>query len=316
MYRSGHLGIGFILSIPLVLYFTIIEFYSIIPIIVIVFSFMSVHPDIDIYLQEKTKGKIQHRGKTHSLMYGLLWSLVILGILLISYYFLLPKVDYNIALPENEIFNIVLLSFYLGLGGIFSHLVGDILTPSGVSFMWPVNNKTYSLGVFYARNVFANFGFLIIGMALLIFSSYMMGVIIYVSAGLAVAVAMNWDNISNINTWKYQFKKTIGPYFEKSFKLEKRGKKLIIDFEDGRKNNVELRPGDVIEGKQEDYMFKGLVKEVKIGGKISRNKHFIVFKKSKIKYRKSGDIERSKNNKISARRIATHIDKGDYEKLS
>jgi len=46
---------------------------------------------------------------------------------------------------------------------VVAHLLGDALTPAGVNFLWPLSGRTYTLGLWRADSVIANYGLLAAG---------------------------------------------------------------------------------------------------------------------------------------------------------
>ncbi|MGL4382498.1 MAG: metal-dependent hydrolase [Bacilli bacterium] len=88
-------------------------------------------PDIDVILKFKSNASYieNHRGKTHALVVGLLWVVLIS---LIAYFF------------STTNLSIILLTAFLG---IFLHLGTDYLNGYGVQLLWPFYKKWIALGL-------------------------------------------------------------------------------------------------------------------------------------------------------------------------
>ena len=108
-------------------------------------------PDIDLRLSG-----VPHRGPTHSLFFlgGVAWALGAatnwLGLPTVSPLSGMPSVEFGVL---------------IGLVGVGSHLLADVITPAGLNVLWPLPLPTLSLSLTEAGNQVANFGLLVIGIA-------------------------------------------------------------------------------------------------------------------------------------------------------
>lgn len=174
MYKKGHIGLGLILYSPFLLTFLFLDMSTIAFIFGAIFIFLSYHPDIDMKIQRKTSflrnkylkaiipflsnilNATKHRKITHTIWYSILWGMIIASLLF------LYSQEYNF---KTRIL-LTLTGFIIGSIGIISHLIGDVLTPMGIKPFYPIKNKKYTLDKVKAKNPYANYGFLIIGIVL------------------------------------------------------------------------------------------------------------------------------------------------------
>jgi len=124
---------------------------------------------------------LKHRGFTHTFVFALLMGA---GTGLASYLFAsadpnafvnyvlrtvnqLPVVALDTGVtsmplfPDPVVFG--MFGFSIGTLGIVSHIAGDIFTPSGIAFLWPITSKRYTLNWWNAASPVANKGLLITG---------------------------------------------------------------------------------------------------------------------------------------------------------
>lgn len=114
----------------------------------ITFSIIAnVIPDIDIILKLKNNATYinNHRGVTHSIIFALLWILLLSGI--------------GSLLIDTSFTNILIISTI----GISLHIFTDLLNSYGVMFLWPFDKKWIAFGITYT------FDFMIIASHLLAF---------------------------------------------------------------------------------------------------------------------------------------------------
>ena len=107
-------------------------------------------PDVDMRLP-----LVPHRGPTHSLLF-----LAAVAAVLGAAGFLLGQGSWRpLGGPaRGAVFGVV-----LGVVGIGSHLLADVLTPMGVNVLWPLPADRFSLSVARADNTLANYGLLFLG---------------------------------------------------------------------------------------------------------------------------------------------------------
>ena len=159
MYRTGHWGAALLVYAPVGYLLLRSE-----PILAFVGAgvvlWLSTLPDIDMRLP------IRHRGPTHSLLFLALVAGVLgaaggaLGVGTYQPVGVLPGVGLGVV---------------LGVVGIGSHLLADMLTPAGVNLFWPLPAESRSLYLARADNTLANYGLLGLGVAASVGVLYLVG---------------------------------------------------------------------------------------------------------------------------------------------
>jgi inner membrane protein len=107
---------------------------------------LATFPDID----QRLPG-IPHRGPTHSLLFVAVASFALEWA---TNWLNLPAVQPFAAVPAVE------FGLLLGVVGLGSHLLADMITPAGLNFLWPVPLETIALPVAKAENTVVNYGLL------------------------------------------------------------------------------------------------------------------------------------------------------------
>jgi inner membrane protein len=97
---------------------------------------------------------VSHRGVTHTLAFGLAVALALAGI----------AVAVAGGNPADAPVTVA-LGFAIGGLAVGSHLLADVLTPSGVPLLWPLSSRSYTLNVARADSVVANYLLLALGIA-------------------------------------------------------------------------------------------------------------------------------------------------------
>lgn len=100
----------------------------------IIFSIAAnVLPDIDVVLKLKSNATYinNHRGVTHSVVFAILWVILLSGIALLKS-------------PENYMYYVIVAAF-----GICAHIFTDLLNGYGVQLLWPFRKKWIALGITY-----------------------------------------------------------------------------------------------------------------------------------------------------------------------
>ncbi|WP_255195946.1 metal-dependent hydrolase [Halorarius litoreus] len=98
---------------------------------------------------------VSHRGITHTLLFTLVVS-ALLG----AVGWRLGQGSYQpLGGPERT----AMFGFGVGLLGLGSHLLADMLTPAGVAVLWPLSDHEYTVSVARADNTLANWGLLALG---------------------------------------------------------------------------------------------------------------------------------------------------------
>jgi len=151
MYKSGHMGVSLLLYSPVLFAFLYYEKLFLAAVgLVIVTSFASV-PDLDFKVP-----KIKHRGYSHSLI-GALVIAIPIGIIGFFSYTYLQQMLLSVGVESQYSSTFVgLYCFGMGYFAVLTHYAGDIVTPSGIPILAPYSKTYYSLGLFYAKNPWAN----------------------------------------------------------------------------------------------------------------------------------------------------------------
>lgn len=149
MYRTGHWGAALLTYAPVgYVLLRADPLFAFVGVGVVLW--LSTLPDVDLRLP------IRHRGPTHSLVFLALVAGVLgsvggaLGVGSYQPVGVLPGVGLGVV---------------LGVVGIGSHLLADMLTPAGVNLLWPVPADPVSFYVARADNTLANYGLLGLGVA-------------------------------------------------------------------------------------------------------------------------------------------------------
>jgi|AntDeeMinimDraft_6_1070357.scaffolds.fasta_scaffold18249_1 inner membrane protein len=176
MYKSGHMGINMMLFSPILFIMVILDYILAGIVGLALVTYFASLPDMDLQYWF-----LKHRGFTHTYSFGIL-----VGSIIGSVSFFIMTMGINSGVIEETVFNIVsipLWGFFLGLFMVLGHISGDIITPAGVRpFQKPkyipnlpiFSDKRYTFDLVYAANMWANSGFLVIGVAsvsLALFSS-------------------------------------------------------------------------------------------------------------------------------------------------
>jgi inner membrane protein len=165
MYKTGHMGLNSLLYSP-ILFILMWQEYTAIGIAgLIITSQMASVPDIDFHYRY-----LKHRGFTHTFSFamivGIIFVFLTIPILLATYILGIAEPTYL------SIFSTLSFSGLLGFFTVASHILGDIITPSGLRpFAKPplipncglFSDKRYTFGLVYAKNQMANGALLFFG---------------------------------------------------------------------------------------------------------------------------------------------------------
>lgn len=128
MYRHGHLGIAMLALAPVAFGLLSAGLPLLAVVVCAVVLQLATLPDVDHRLPF-----VSHRGPTHSLAFAALVGGLLAGAAAVA----VPAVGaaVPVALPAG--LPPAAFGFLLGFGAVFLHLLGDVITPMGVNFLWP-----------------------------------------------------------------------------------------------------------------------------------------------------------------------------------
>ena len=106
-------------------------------------------PDVDLRLPF-----VSHRGPTHTLLFAALVGGALAGTAAL----LAPRLPAALAAPW-----LVPFAAFVGGFGVGTHLLADVLTPTGVPLFWPLSNRRFSLRLVGSDSTLANWGLLALG---------------------------------------------------------------------------------------------------------------------------------------------------------
>lgn len=157
MHRGGHLGLALLSFAPLAYLLASINAWRLTGYLGVVVLVAAGLPDWDLRIPLLT-----HRGSTHTLAFafvvGIATAVVVDALVASSLTGSLPLlaieiVGADLGYPLRTAHG---LGFVVGVLGVGSHLVGDVLTPAGVPLLWPLSAEKYSLKVVNSANERAN----------------------------------------------------------------------------------------------------------------------------------------------------------------
>jgi len=146
MYRNGHYGAALLAVAPIGAVLTAAGLFELAVAAGVTAVALAVVPDLD----QRVPG-IAHRGPTHTV-----WFALMIGVITS-----VATVAVAIAGPVVS----AVTGFVVGTGTIGSHIAADALTPAGIRPWRPVNDTHYSLDLVKAKNAFANYVLLGLGIA-------------------------------------------------------------------------------------------------------------------------------------------------------
>mgnify|MGYP006275667073 CR=1 FL=1 len=166
MYKTGHYGTALLAYAPIALFLTYTEQY--LPLLLGWFIVISVTriPDWDMWLP------IPHRGPTHTVWFALFMGLLVAGFVAGIIYLVGDIYSTFIGYEPNTytIVGAALFGFSMGVLSILAHLLGDIITPTGIRpfAIRGRMTKRYRFVVARAANELANDAIFTLGFVLLI----------------------------------------------------------------------------------------------------------------------------------------------------
>jgi inner membrane protein len=148
MYSPGHVGIALLCVTPLAAGLCLAGHRRAARVSVLGFLLTASAPDVDLYL-----AGVPHRGITHTLVaagvVGLLFGIV--AVLTRS-----PSLSTRVA---DFVFGCL-----VGILGLSTHLLGDVVTPMGIQPFAPLVDAHYTLNLVYASDPTANAGLFVAGL--------------------------------------------------------------------------------------------------------------------------------------------------------
>lgn len=146
MYSTGHAGISFTLYAPILFVLFYFELFSVAIMGAIIVMFLASTPDADMKFHYKSTvfhkiplvrrlvPDIEHRGITHTV-----WFMGIIGIVLaLVGAAVYPMIEFVFTVTQIQF---AVLLFVFGAFGIFAHIVGDYITPSGINILYPLGTN-------------------------------------------------------------------------------------------------------------------------------------------------------------------------------
>jgi len=161
MYKDGHRGINALLASPIVLITGVSGAFELAIMGILIMLGTARLPDIDVSFDSNySQGNrltecipLSHRGGLHTIWFALIIGSII-GVVAAG------------SVPYITDYHPVFLFVYgMGVGtfAVVGHLLGDILTPTGVKVFYPASTKVYSIGWVNAKNKKANYVILALG---------------------------------------------------------------------------------------------------------------------------------------------------------
>lgn len=155
MYRFGHFGVSLLVFAPIGFLLVTAGAVDLAFVTGATMLWLSMLPDVD----HRIPG-IPHRGPTHSLLFAALVG----GVFGAVGQYLGQTLGIVADLgTEYGSVGLGVFGFFLGSITIVAHLLGDVITPMGVNFLWPVSTKRYSLSLTPAKSTLWNYGLFTLG---------------------------------------------------------------------------------------------------------------------------------------------------------
>lgn len=168
MYRTGHFGVAMLVYAPVGAALLSLGFDDAALVGGAVTVALSTVPDVDHSLPF-----VEHRGATHTVWFALFVG----GIVGAVSAALLPSAggDFGSTAGTRLVLDAInsltpvmqlgAFGFLVGVLAVLSHLLGDVLTPKGITPFWPVSRAHYTVSVCRADNETANRALLTAGTA-------------------------------------------------------------------------------------------------------------------------------------------------------
>lgn len=150
MYRTGHYGVALLAFAPIGLVLLLVAPVQVAVLAGLLVVGLTPVPDYD-----QRVPFVDHRGPTHTVAFALLVGCVTGGV---------GWVAGSGVLPAGPVAGAV-VGFLAGTLAILAHLLGDVVTPAGITPFWPLSDAHYSAGLVRAANPVANYLLLGLGVA-------------------------------------------------------------------------------------------------------------------------------------------------------
>ncbi|MFB6127073.1 MAG: metal-dependent hydrolase [Halolamina sp.] len=153
MYRTGHLGVTLLTFAPVGVTLVAAGAAGVALLAGAAMLWLAMLPDVD----HRIPG-LAHRGPTHSLSFA-----TVVGVAFAGGAVAVGTVAGGLSPVVGVPFAVV--AGAVGWLTVVAHLLGDVLTPAGVAFLWPVSDRRRSLSLWTADNAVANYGLFALGVA-------------------------------------------------------------------------------------------------------------------------------------------------------
>jgi inner membrane protein len=148
VYRAGHLGVSLLVFLPVGVALVLAGRADLAVLGELCVLSVASLPDVDHEVP-----LVSHRGVTHTV-----WFALLVGVGFGAVGWVLGGRPVTPSAPE-----LAVAGFVFGTLGICAHLLGDVLTPMGITPMWPLSGRTVTLDLVRAKNPLANYGLLGLG---------------------------------------------------------------------------------------------------------------------------------------------------------
>lgn len=153
MYPYGHYGVSLLVYAPLGALLLLAGEPELAVVAGVVMLSLAMLPDVDRQIPG-----IKHRGITHTLAFA-----VAVGALFAVAGRVLAGTPELVGTTGVGLSGLVAVGFAVGFLTVLAHLLADVLTPTGVAFLWPLSRKPYSLNLCRADSSVANYALLAVG---------------------------------------------------------------------------------------------------------------------------------------------------------